>query len=328
MPRCLLIAASKRRDAARNARTHTLDKIGTLQTTVAQARADSEHVVDLGGERFEVTLDGDGERTTLRERRAAGAVIRARLLRAGGQYWGDSGQRETVGEASGFRLHASLRRRGGELQAAMVIEGRLTYARGDYFALTAETDPVGLMRRFETLIRAIPQVVADKQDELAKAEADLPRLERQLAAGPFAKQAQLDAAKARVAELEEQLKPKERGEAAPVAQEPAVTEGDIAGGHAPEAEWTRGEQPAPRHNGNAALVSTLYRIGENETEFHRLYATLQSKPADELIALAFAYTGQHHPTREAALGGIETEYYQQRDTREREQGPERGGVGR
>ena len=48
------------------------------------------------------------------------------------------------------------------------------------------------------------------EEAVAKAEADLPRLDRQIAAGAFPKQAELDAKSARIAELEEQLQPKDR----------------------------------------------------------------------------------------------------------------------
>ena len=195
--------------AARHARFHTLAKIEKLQTQAIQAQADCSQIVDLGGERFAMVLNLGGERT-VRERRVAGEAIRTRLLRVGARHWDEVGLREVVGELSGFRAAFTLRRRAGELQVATVVEGRLAYARGDYFTITAETDPVGLIRRFETLIKSIPQFLAETETERAKAEMDLPRLERQLGCGPFPKLAHLEAAKARITALEEQLQPKEQ----------------------------------------------------------------------------------------------------------------------
>ena len=89
----------------------------------------------------------------------------------------------------------------------MFAKGRLTYGRGEYFALSEESDPVGLVRRFESLAKAIPKILGETEKALAAARADLPRLERQLTSPSFPRQDQLDAAKARLLQLEKELQP-------------------------------------------------------------------------------------------------------------------------
>ena len=96
---------------------------------------------------------------------------------------------------------------------AVFAQGQLTYGRGEYFALSEESDPVGLIRRFEGLLKAIPKAATQAVEARMAAEADLPRLERQLTATAFAKHDRLAAAKAQLAQLEIALQPQERKEA-------------------------------------------------------------------------------------------------------------------
>jgi hypothetical protein len=196
--------------AAKASKSKTLARIEKLQTAIAASRDDCAHVKDITGDRFEVALTLGDQHTAMRDRRAAGQVILAHLLRMGLKHWGDGVVSETVGEISGFAMKAYLRRKAGALQVAVAIEGRQSYWRGEFFPLTADTDPLGFIRRFEGLLRSIPQFATEQTEAKTKAEADLPRLDRQIAAGAFPKQAQLDAMSARIAELEEQLQPKEQ----------------------------------------------------------------------------------------------------------------------
>jgi hypothetical protein len=174
------------------------------------------------------------------------------------------------------------------LQLAVLVEGRLTYSRGEYFALSEDNDPVGLLRRFEALIKSVPHYLASKEGELAKAEADLPRLAHQLEARPFAKQPQLDAAKARLAQLEKELTPKQESQTANGAPTDRA-------GHAVEA---------------------LFGAGTDERRFHDVFRSLQTNGAidrDAASAIARTFTGKDAawPSREAALGAIETHFYDQ-----------------
>ena len=291
-------------NAARGAHAQTLERIDRLRSATAQAREDAAQITDFSGDRFEVTLTFGDRHVKHGDRRAAGEAIRAHLLRAGARHWEPAAAREVLGELSGFRLDGMIRRSAGELQLAVLVEGRLTYSRGEYFALTDENDPIGLMRRFETLIKSVPHYLAAKESELAKAEADLPRLARQIEAGPFARQAQLDAAKARIAQLEKELTPRE---------EPK-TQNAVNGALA---------------DGARQCVEALIGAGSNEERFDEVFRAMQINGAvdrDAAIAIARGFTGKDGawPTREAALGAIETHFYEQsRGQEAQEQAPAR-----
>jgi hypothetical protein len=268
-------------NAARSAHAQTLERIERLRGTIAQARDDAAEITDVSGDRFEATLSFGGQRRKLADRRNAGDAIRAHLLRVGGRHWDAAAARESLGELSGFRVDAMIRRSTGELQLAVLIERRLTYSRAEYFALTDGTDPIGLMRRFETLIKTVPLYLAARESELAKAETDLPRLVRQIEAGPFAKQAQLDAIKSRIAQLEKELTPK-------VAPADEVRQ----------------------------AIAALLSAGSDEAHFDEAFRAVQTNGAFDsgaAIAIARGFTGKDGgwPTREAALGAIESHFYQQ-----------------
>ena len=278
-------------NAARTAHAQTLQRIDRLRSATAEASEDAAQITDLSADRFKVTLTVSGERVALTDRRLAGASIHAHLLRAGARHWESAVAREALGELSGFRLDGMLRRSAGELQLAVLVEGRLTYSRGEYFALSDENDPVGLMRRFEALIKSVPHYLAAKQSELAKAEADLPRLARQIEAGPFAKQAQLDAAKTRITQLEKELTPSEE----PKAQ--LTVEGTST-------------------DSVRTTVEALIGAGLNEARFDGVFRALQTNMAVDrgtAIAIARGFTGKDRgwATREAALGAIEAHFYEQ-----------------
>lgn len=88
--------------------------------------------------------------------------------------------------------------------------------------------------------------------------------------------------------------------------------------------------PTERGNANIAWADQL-DAARDEAEFHRVFTALQNDPAVDAKSarhIAFTLTGDRHETREAALGGIETHFYQQRDQQEQAQAPARGGVAR
>ena len=196
--------------AARNSKRHLLADIEKLEARIERARSDVGRIVDISGNRFTVTLNLGGRETVLDERHAAGEAMRARLIRVGAGLWSpDTVTHETLGQLGGFAMQAWLRRRFGELEVAAVIQGDRRYSRDQYFKLSEDSDPIGLVRRYEGLLGTVPKVLEENEKALAAKQADLPRLDRQIAAGPYAKQVRLDEVKARVAELEDQLKAKE-----------------------------------------------------------------------------------------------------------------------
>ena len=90
------------------------------------------------------------------------------------------------------------------------------------------------------------------------------------------------------------------------------------------------DDPIERRNANVAWADQ-FDAARDEAEFHRVFTALQNDPAVDAKAarhIAFALTGDRHETREAALGGIETHFYQQRDQREQAQAPARGVAAR
>ena len=75
------------------------------------------------------------------------------------------------------------------------------------------------------------------------------------------------------------------------------------------------QDPAERRNAIVGWADQL-DAAPNEAEFHRVFTALQVDASIDARAarhIAFALTGDRHETREAALGGIESHYYQQRD---------------
>jgi hypothetical protein len=90
------------------------------------------------------------------------------------------------------------------------------------------------------------------------------------------------------------------------------------------------DDPIERRNANMAWADQ-FDAARDEAEFHRVFTALQNDPAVDAKSarhIAFVLTGDRHETREAALGGIETHFYQQRDQQEQAQAPARGGVAR
>ena len=74
------------------------------------------------------------------------------------------------------------------------------------------------------------------------------------------------------------------------------------------------QDPAERRNAIVGWAGQL-DAAKDEAEFHRVFASLQGDASIDARAaryIAFALSGERYETREAALGGIESHYYQQR----------------
>ena len=177
------------------------------RTQIAAAEADLARLSDLGGDAFKATINRGDRRLEVRDRKAAGEWIKAELEARGRTLWTPAVVVERAGELSGFVMQVGLRRKQGGLQFTVLLTGGLSYGRDEWFALNEDTDAIGLIRRFEGLIKGIPRVMAQKAEELEKARADLPRLERLIAAPAFGKQDQLDEARTRMLRLEAELQP-------------------------------------------------------------------------------------------------------------------------
>ena len=347
--------------AARAAMARTLKRIEDLAIRRDAAKADADQLRQHGEKDFAITLAMRDQKIPVSDRKTAGAILKVHLLRSGARQWDASPLRMSVGELSGFVLSAALRRAGEGLQLAVFARGRLTYGREEYFALSEESDPVGLVRRFESLTKAIPKILGEIEKALAAARADLPRLERQLASPAFPRQDQLDAAKAGLLRLEKKLQPqtKERdamkaadlneewqrldketkGAVSAVIEEAQRTglrsgepwrDGEIyayphpAGGIAWGVDGAahnlhRGVAPVPANGlGHGDYLESLQRAGGDEAAFHKVFTKLSADPNldDQAVAgIASIYCGRAEdwPERRAALGAIETTFYQQRN---------------
>ena len=99
-------------------------------------------------------------------------------------------------------------------------EGSETTSNTTLYLLGDQIDPVGLIRRFENCIKQVPAVLAAEEEQLAKARADLPRLERQLTATAFARADRLQTVKLRIAGIEKALQPSEPEHAVRTADVP------------------------------------------------------------------------------------------------------------
>ncbi len=188
--------------AARLARERASKQIAALRGEITLMRKDSDIIAAHSGEAFSMTL---GHRE-IPERKAAGEAIKTELLAKGAPLWEASAD-VSAGRLLGFEITARLNQSAGSLSYALRAKGNGEYRRDDRFQLSEATDAVGLIRRIEGLLRAVPKLLADRETELAKTTADLPRIERQLKSGQFSKQERLADVAGRVKELEAALQP-------------------------------------------------------------------------------------------------------------------------
>jgi hypothetical protein len=123
-------------------------------------------------------------------------------------------------------MQVRLRRKDTGLQFAPFLIGRASYSRGEWFSLNSDTDAVGLVRRFEGLLKGIPRYLANQIEELEAAQAQVPRLEKLTIASAFAKQGQLDEVLARMRQLEKELQPSRNKDGEKVERNPMNSEWD------------------------------------------------------------------------------------------------------
>ena len=194
--------------AAKSAYARLTSKIAGHETAIEGLGADAEHVRTSETAAFMLTL---GDRR-FSERKAAGEALKAMLLsKAATLAPGQSQKAVLQGRLRGFKLEAYVRSGASGLSYTIEIERERGYAKQDAYLLSDQIDPAGLVRRFENCIKQVPAVLAAEEQELSKARADLPRLERQLRATGFARADRLNAVKARIAEIEKALQPAEHG---------------------------------------------------------------------------------------------------------------------
>ena len=158
--------------AAKTALERTTEKVARLDEQIAAASSDAARIVDMSGDAFIASIRRGEISHRLSDRKAAGEMLKRQMLERGGKIVSNSPVIETAGEISGFDMQIGLRRKEGALQFTMLLQGGLGYSRGDWFAFNQDTDAVGLVRRFEGLLKSIPAYIAQLRTELDKANAD------------------------------------------------------------------------------------------------------------------------------------------------------------
>jgi N12 class adenine-specific DNA methylase len=212
--------------AAKTALERTTEKIARWEERIAAASSDAAGIVDLSGDAFVASIRRGEASHRFSDRKAAGEMLKRQMMERGGKIVSSAPVIETAGEISGFDMQIGLRRKEGALQFTTALQGGLGYSRGEWFAFNQDTDAVGLIRRFEGLLKNIPAYIAQLRTELDKANADLPRLESQITAPAFAKQAQLDEAKTRMLQLEQELQPQRKEDDQSMKRDPRNEEWD------------------------------------------------------------------------------------------------------
>jgi N12 class adenine-specific DNA methylase/predicted kinase len=193
------------------------DVVRRTNAVLADYTADAARVTDLSGDNFAVTLTVTGREVTVKERRRAGEAIRSYLWNLGQSAWWGTARNYDLGTISGFAMSADVKRTDEGIEVLPKLAGAAEYAANTPFILTEASDPVGLMSRFERLVREAPSLKRAAELSLAKAEADIPRLEKAAKGAPFPRQARLDEAKTRLVEIEQQLSGKAPPAASPAA---------------------------------------------------------------------------------------------------------------
>ena len=206
--------------AAKSAHERLLVKIAGLEETISGLAADAGDVQRQENAGFALSI-GDRRYT---DRKAAGEALRSILWsKTLGLEANTSGKAFLHAQMFGFKLEAYVRHGFSGLSYTVEVMRRRSYTSYDFFYLSENIDAVGLVRRFENAIRRVPAVLKAEEAELAKANADLPRLERQLNAPAFARSDRLQAVKSRIAEIEKALQPHPaEGQAPPNPNPPQI----------------------------------------------------------------------------------------------------------
>ena len=202
--------------------------------------ADAGDVTETAGDKFAVVLDVPNKGSAFNERKLAGEAIRDFLIGEGRKLWSKETHEYRVGTMSGFRMVVEMSNGGDGLEFRPTLKNRNKYS-GANGILTAETDPIGLVRRFENLLRDVPAIIQHGRDQKAEYEKDIPRLTKQSQVSDFPKAQALVEAKARHKELTEALTPKKPDPNAPQKPEDgeAVTLGAIRSNQTRTPEFKR-----------------------------------------------------------------------------------------
>lgn len=197
-------AQARSAEAAKRSLAETQRKIAFTEAALAKYAADAAHVEDTKGDKFKVTLDG----REVTDRKKAAEAIKAFILGVASRTWSSQGVENEIGKISGFTMTATVRRIEGGAAVKIGLAGQAQYeGSSGEFGVGPDSDMLGTIRRWENMVQDVLVLKRAAEETLAGYRGDIERLERQSQGQAFAKQAALDKAKARSAEIEAALKP-------------------------------------------------------------------------------------------------------------------------
>jgi len=154
-------------------------RIQGYEDALPNAKADAASVQDLAGDKFSAELGG----SVVTDRKVAGQAILDRLLAVDARTF-YTPKIVTLGKLSGFDMNVELR--GGWdgssaiLRAQPSLKGKSGYGTPNDTVINAQTDPGGLIRRFENILGNIRQNPDRLERELAGEKDSVAKLEKTL----------------------------------------------------------------------------------------------------------------------------------------------------
>lgn len=155
------------------------ERIKRYEEAIPGAKEDADRVEDVSGENFKADLGG----TVVTDRKAAGQAILDRLNAVDPRTF-YTPKVVNVGKLSGFDMNVQLKTEwdgtSTVLRANLSLKGKSGYASPNDTVINPQTDPGGLIRRFENLLGNIKQNPDRLNKELAGERDNVKRLQKTL----------------------------------------------------------------------------------------------------------------------------------------------------
>jgi N12 class adenine-specific DNA methylase len=231
--------------------------IATYEERLPTEKADGDRVQDLAGDKFKITVGGK----VITERKAAGeAILKTVLALDASRYY--TPKIINLGELSGFEMQMQVQTQydsdGLYLKGTPMLKGTDPYGSPTQTILNKETDPGGLIRRFENLLGNIASRAKATETALADRRKDLEKLEK-LAAGKWPKEAEYQQTLQKIKALSDSMKAPN-----PAATIEPETEKELAQGPALPGGAQRG---AITFQGNQRIIK-LFETADASTVMH------------------------------------------------------------
>ena len=241
-----------------NASRSTMAEIERVTPIVKE---DGAKVVDLSGEKFKATI-GNQEFT---DRKEAGAKILDALLKLPAERFYTMKDWK-LGNLSGFDMALGLQTKYINGEQAIIgvpkLKGAQEYSGREAYTFDAKTDPLGLIRRFEFILREIGAEPA-RLESRAKAVGDTIAKMTTSSQSVWPREKEYAEAQNDLATLTAALKPKKPEEAAPKdigeGEEEAPAEGT---------EYAQGKQGAIKMRPGERSIISLFRDANASTFMH------------------------------------------------------------